>query len=297
MESIVHTRKNNRRSQILRVEDIPPLSVTQSKLLRLLNDESVDLSEIAQTIEEDPGITARIIGLANSSYFKTNKTIVTVKDAIVYSLGLQMVKSLCISLLLSGSLDVSRCQRFSMENYWKESLGTALCSKILARHSELDKTNTIEDAYLCGLLHALGKVLLAHLYPQEYNKVLELEQQDHQHEQNICWALQNEAGQLGINHCEAAVYLGRKWQLPKQVVVVMENYLIPEYTGQFWDISLIVGLVSNFLLNEEKFREDKSRLTALSRLSVPVRSLEDIYESFAGVMENIDEIAKCVCNG
>ena len=54
---------NGKRSEILRLEDIPPLAVTQNRLLTLLNDDTVDLLTLAAAIEEDPSLTARIIGL------------------------------------------------------------------------------------------------------------------------------------------------------------------------------------------------------------------------------------------
>ncbi len=281
-----------KRSQILRLEEIPPLPSTHRKLTAVMGDDSIDIQWLANTIEEDPSITARIIGLANSAYFRPRKKIVTVRDAIIHSLGMNMVQTLTSSLLLSGSLDTKECKNFCLETYWKQALGTAQCSQVLARKCQLVKPNAPEDAYLCGLLYSFGQLLLAHLYPSEMDKVLELQNQNDNEQLSTETILENEQTFLGIDHCQTGVCVATRWHLPEQVKTVMQYYVDPTYQGEYWDLSLLIGFVSQYIRSlGYPERNYSSKQLVIDKLAISAADMETCLDEFLQSQEGLLELA------
>ena len=113
------------RTRVRSLTDLPPMPAVAQKLLTLLTNENVELDEVASTIEMDPGLSARIIGLAGSAFFGSPQPIYTVKEAILKVLGLNMVKSLAISVAISGGFKVDQCKEFDLQRYWGGAMLTA----------------------------------------------------------------------------------------------------------------------------------------------------------------------------
>ena len=119
---------------LLAVDDIPNCSVSDQVILSLVTDDETDLIGLATAIEESPSSTALIISLANSAYFSSPNPIYTVGDAIVKVLGMQMVRSIVLSVILGRSLDLSKCPNFSVKAYWTDCLAAArFCQVLLPR--------------------------------------------------------------------------------------------------------------------------------------------------------------------
>ncbi|EGV52597.1 putative signal transduction protein [endosymbiont of Riftia pachyptila (vent Ph05)] len=204
------------KERVLRVKHLPPLSATASQLLELLPREDVELKELAEVIGQDPGLTGRLLGLANSAYFALPSPVLTVEAAIIRVLGLKMVKSLAFSIVLAGAFDTHQCPAFLLDRYWYKSLATAFLAR---RLSELDSGDEVTDpdrAYLCGLLLDLGQLLLAHEFPHVYSQVLsEVERRPELD------SAQLERQSLGITAQDAGVWLADRWHLPAEVVAVL----------------------------------------------------------------------------
>ena len=92
----------------------------------MVADDRFSLEDLALVINQDPGLSARILGLANSAYFGQTNPILTVEDAIIRVLGLNMVKSLAVSIAVSGVFDSSACRSFDLHEYWSHSLSIAM---------------------------------------------------------------------------------------------------------------------------------------------------------------------------
>ncbi|MCU7810600.1 MAG: HDOD domain-containing protein, partial [Candidatus Thiodiazotropha sp. (ex Notomyrtea botanica)] len=80
--------------KVLKLKHLPPLSSTATRLLELLADEDLSLELLSNVISQDPGISARILGVANSAYFGQTSPIHSVEEAVIRVLGLNMVRSL-----------------------------------------------------------------------------------------------------------------------------------------------------------------------------------------------------------
>jgi HD-like signal output (HDOD) protein len=204
------------REEILGVRELPVLSVTASRLLEVAADPEVDVDDLARIIGQDPGLSARILGLANAAYFGQKQSIYTVQEAIIRVLGLNMVRSLALSISLSGAFRPDRCQGFALKDYWFHALGCAAMSRELALHLPPKQRPDADGVYLCGLLHNLGLLLLAHLFPEKLAAVYrQLEGEQELDERS----LQRE--QIGLDWIVAGEWLCRRWHLPKIVCDVI----------------------------------------------------------------------------
>lgn len=201
-----------------RVQDLlllPPLPAIACRLLDLVAREDCRIEELASLIEQDPGLTARIIGIANSAYFARRSEICSVADAIVRVLGLNLVRGIAIGIALSKPFDASACAGFQLDRYWYRAVQTANLAARLGAVGNL-KRSARDCLFLCGLLHNLGQLALVHIFPDRMARVFEN------------WAQQPEQGLLALEsrllattEIETGTILARRWQLPATVTDVV----------------------------------------------------------------------------
>jgi HD-like signal output (HDOD) protein len=207
------------RDDITKLHNLPPMPATASQLLAMAADADVDLGDLAATIERDPALTAKVLGVANSAYYSPRQPVVTVKHAIIQVLGLRMVCNLAFGIALNGAFSSAACPRFDPTAYWVTALGTAELASGLARAANVEDKPDPDVAYLAGLLHNLGELLLVHLRPTEMNRVLG--EAIDQPERGV---VSIEREHLGIDRWEAGALLARHWQLPAAVGDAIEAF-------------------------------------------------------------------------
>lgn len=204
------------RLRVLRLKHLPPLSSTASRLLELLADENLSLSRLARVIGQDPGITARILGVANSAYFGQTTPVLSVEDAVIRVLGLNMVKSLAFSIAVSRVFETSQCRGFDLERYWHHSLATATLSRLICNTLALERRPDPDGVYLAGLLYDIGVLVLVHLFPEEYAQVLPEGEHFPHRELSLI-----EEERVGISSQTAGAWLVDRWHLPEMIVRVV----------------------------------------------------------------------------
>lgn len=203
---------------VLQTRHLPPLSMTANRLLQAVSDDDIDLKELAGIIEQDPGLAARIVGLANSAYFSQPAPVYSVEDAIIRVLGLNMVKSLALGITMAGVFEVERCPAFDLAGYWYEALAAAQLLQLLVITLPASNRPDPNGLYLAGLFHNLGTLLLVHLVPDLYSDVL---RQRLPAGSPDLLALERE--RLGVDHREAGAWLAGKWHLPEFVRELMSS--------------------------------------------------------------------------
>lgn len=206
-------------ADLISVDSIPPLPATAATLLMMVADPDVEIEALALVIERDPPLSARLLGVANSAFYAPPQPVVTIKEAIVRVLGLHMVRNMALGMALVGGLNTAACPRFDLIGYWVMALGTADLASGMARAATLPDAPDPDTAYMVGLLHNLGELLLVHLRPTEMDEALRRQGED-----PASRLVEHERAVIGMDHWAAGAFLARHWQLPPIIAASIERF-------------------------------------------------------------------------
>ncbi|HEC15563.1 MAG TPA: HDOD domain-containing protein [Sedimenticola sp.] len=277
------------RRKILEVKHLPPLSVTANRLLEVTANPDAEIDEIAGIIGRDPGLSARILGLANAAYFASAQPVTTVREAIIRVLGLNMVKSLALSMAMCGSFKTGDCKAFDLEDYWRHALGCAVLSRMLALKAKPEPGPDPDSLYLCGLMHNLGLLVLAYVFPAPLSAALAEAK-----EAPDADVLMLEREHIGIDHIEAGEWLSHRWHLPEIVVHAIGSLNRDDYSGPFQNEVVIVSRaahwVRRYLAGEGNGLQDDEALCRLQGLDKQM--LADVEEAFFHQWEELQALSR-----
>ncbi len=222
--------------------EIPPLPATAQKIVRLRVDPNADIARLASIIEHDPSLAAQVISWASSSYYAAPGTIKSVQDAIVRVLGYDLVMNLALGLALGRAIDIPGDAPEGYTPYWQEAIYTAeLVSEL---HSAMPREfrPSFGLAYLGGLLHNFGYLVLAHVFKPHFSTCCRLwEANPHLEPQLI------ERHVLGITRDQIAASLLASWQLPEEVCRAIRFSGHGDYQGLHADYANLVYLATRLL--------------------------------------------------
>jgi HD-like signal output (HDOD) protein len=227
--------------EVLGLDHLPPLTAAATRLIEVASDPELEIKELAEIIEQDPPLTARILGLANSAFFGQKNPILTVEHAIIRVLGLNMVRSLSLSMALAGSFDTSQCDNFKIGDYWLHALVTSTLAAAVGRQARDPENRPIDSLYLGGLLHSIGILVLVHVRPIDMSRVFEEVLNDDQAD-----IVDLQRTLLGIDQWQAGEWLGFRWHLPEVAVRTLAHITDDTYTGRHSDVVAIVRAASRW---------------------------------------------------
>lgn len=262
--------------RLISVEMLPPMSATASRLLAMATDPDVDLDLLATSISQDPPLTAKVLSVANSAYYAPPQPVLTVKQAIVQVLGLRMVGNLAFGIALNGAMSNAECPNFDPTRYWIVALGTAELASGLARATTVTERPDPDAAYLVGLLHNLGELLLVHLWPREMNELLAQFA-----ERSECDVAELERQLLGIDRWAAGAMLARHWQLPDVVADSIEQLALVKSDPPDAPLMHLLGAARCWIEGVASGRSDALSVVGVDEAYCEYRSatLRDHYDA------------------
>lgn len=202
------------------LRQLPSLSPVVAELLASFADESIDSGRIAEQIARDQGLTARVLRVANSSFYGLQHKVGTINDAVVV-LGFRAVRSMVLAIGVNGAFRVDSCPGFDGQAYLRHCVLVGAVARGLAgktgHHAEL--------AFTCGLLHDIGELVLAANFSPEYDAVLAYRQQ------HDCFLVVAERDVLGIDHAEVGGLLAEAWRFPEVLREAIAAHHAPAATA------------------------------------------------------------------
>jgi HD-like signal output (HDOD) protein len=202
---------NSRLRQLVsELETIPSLPSLYLEISAELESENASMEKISRIIGRDVGMTTKILQLVNSAFFGLNQRITSLSQAVKL-LGLNTIKSLVLSVQVFDQFTSKAVKRFSLNTLMKHSLATGLIASAITM-AETQNKLMAEDAFLGGMLHDLGKLILVHNLPQCYELVLETAKAG-----NIPF-YQAEQETYGVTHAEIGASLMLLWGMGENIV-------------------------------------------------------------------------------
>lgn len=204
---------------ILTSAQLPTLPVVASKLLELTARKDTAFSEIADLISQDMALSAKILKVANSTFYSFPRQIGSINQAVSL-LGINAVQSLVLGF---SFLSLGRDRNGSMFNFdlfWERSLVSATAAKLIA--GLMPEFNT-EDIFTIGLLQNIGQLIFALTMPSRYDHVLELLAVS---DPDVC-EVSLEEEYLALPHTTSGSEVGRAWGLPPPLLTAIRYHHAP----------------------------------------------------------------------
>ncbi len=200
------------------LDKLPPMPQVISQALETLADPESGLNELSRIIETDQSVVSNILKIVNSAYYGLSGKVSSVRKACVL-LGKKTLREIIIMAQVSVLMETSlRGYGFASGELWLHSIASAIGSKLLVEDKKPDLAN---DAYIAGLIHDVGKIILDHYV---YERKAEFE--------NVIQSgkylyFQAEKKILGFDHAEIASEICAKWNFPKNIALAIQYHHYP----------------------------------------------------------------------
>ncbi len=283
------------KSQIMqKIEEIPSLPAIVYKVMELVNSEKSSAPDFEKVVARDQALAARMLRMANSSFYSLSRKVSTISDAVVY-LGHNTIRSLVLgastSSLFKRSLPAYGYQR---EGLWQHANIVASLSREIALAAHMT-SEEIENCYVAGLLHDIGKLILGSFAQKQADSFVTMIKEGKE-------LTEVEQELLGFTHGEIGRILLDKWKLPRNLVETVHYHHQPEISTYAPRETLAVSVansISNqfgFALEKEKPEDDPEIfIRRLQRLGLdpqwPKQEEEKIRKLAEDVVAMLDSIS------
>lgn len=206
---------------------LPSIPELYLEIADALQSPTTTAQRIADIAAKDPAISAKLLQLSNSAFFGISHKVYSVAEA-VQILGVSVIQSLAIAVPIFSSYTRGKCPSFPIDQIWEHSLRTGiLAQRIPGQH--MDDSYVSEQAFCAGILHDIGKIILANGLPAEYDTVIKEACNKH------LPLLDVEQTHFHTTHAEVGAYLLALWGLPIPLVESVANHHHPNRcgTGEF----------------------------------------------------------------
>ena len=194
------------------VVTLPSMPDSLARISELVSNPNCVLADVAKAVAGDPAIAIKTLRLVNSAYYGLGQEVTTIEHAVVL-LGLKVIKNLALTATVFDKF------KGTPNLFLRHCVGCGVAMRALAETGPLAKQiSSADEAFVYGLLHDIGKVILLEYLPEEYNKIPELVR-----EKNIPWH-QAERELIGTDHAELGGRFAQKWKLSKLVVNAISGH-------------------------------------------------------------------------
>ncbi len=275
-------RNDIRNSLTSYIEKLPALPTSVAKIMEICNDPSTSPTDLSKVIGLDPVLMGRILKMINSAYYGLNNQVTSLVRATIM-LGFNTVKNLALSTAILGAVGSTNSQALNMEDFWMHSLSVGVTAKLIAKKRG-EPSKDLEEYFVAGLLHDIGKIAFNNKFPREYMRAIAYA------EQESVSLLAAEEQELSCTHPEVGQMIASSWKLSENLSDAI-GYHHELYTGPHKAMVYSV-CAANYFANIVGigFSGDKypnmleQEILDYSRISLD--DLDDIEEEIRGAVEN-----------
>ena len=252
---------------VQKVTDLPTLPAMMATITRLMQDPRTSAEELGRAISTDPALVSKVLKLVNSAFYGFPGRIATITQAIVI-LGFSTIRNVVLTTSVLKAFGKGGTAGVDVGLFWEHSLLTGAIARALAMER---KANFVEETFIAGLLHDMGRIVLSQKLPAEFEKVLKIKQ-----EKGIP-QLEAEQIALKLNHGDIGGWLAHKWNLPLPFVDVMRLHHFPlrileQQPGAQSDTVTLVFLVHAADVLAKGFKDGALQSESLAGIDPHVRA-------------------------
>ena len=262
---------------------LPSMPGTLIHVTELLEDPEYSVEDVAKVISADPAITLKTLRLVNSAYYGIRQQVTSVEHAIVL-LGAKVIRNLVLTATALESVQQGAAP------FFRHSVATAVCLRAMANVHSLPADTTPEQAFIYGLLHDVGKIVLEEIMPEEMQTAQEM----------ACSEgiplFAAEQRRLGIDHAMVGARLAARWGLSDELVSAIAGHhdLSQSTDPAFRGLTAWTSL-ANYVTASAGFPCDYPAPVALAEgaweeIAVPVNDLPRLLEAFFSAAPAIPEL-------
>jgi len=219
-------------NELLEAQEFATLPVVAARVLKLLENENIDIRDIAKVIEADAALTLKLLRVANSPLYATRTEVSSIQQAII-TLGLNRLTNIVLGISIFSRFLLSSQKQAAniMEKFWWHSSCTGMVAKSLSNKL---KISFKEIEFIGGLLHDIGKMAMIQYDANKYNLVIELITHN-----NITDS-EAETMIFGVSHTEVGEHIGKLWKLPEDLSLIISNHTHPALLTSHQEIVAVV---------------------------------------------------------
>lgn len=235
---------NLKRRAIQKIEILPSIPAALQKIIEVSADPTSSALDMQTTIEKDQSISAAILKLANSAYYGYARQVDDIKQAIIV-IGFNTAVSVAVSISVLKTLDEQiESTEFDLSKFWEHTIFTGEAARLVAQAANYP---LVSKAYVFGLLHDIGKIVMFFIEPQSYEDAV-FEARTMNHPLYEC-----EFRTFGFDHQEAGSWLAEKWKLPKSIIsAIAHHHSVDSCESEFAQEAYIAN-IANYITKSGKF--------------------------------------------
>jgi putative nucleotidyltransferase with HDIG domain len=265
-----------------RIKEVPTLPTIVYELTKLLQDPDTSVAKISQTIEKDQAMSLKILKLVNSAFYGFKSKVSDIRNAVIM-LGFNAVRNAIVSIAVIGAFPRKNALNgFDITDFWKHSLAVAVTSKSISVNS---RVNSPDNCFVGGLLHDIGKVLLAQYFQEQFASAWQTMQND----RSSFYEAERKA--LPTTHAVIGSHLAGRWQLPQGLVDTIRwhhDYQPQNENAEF----LLITHLANLIVNS--YHEDPDCVIDLGAMHADFRkfmmhAIENVGGWYSSIAEEIED--------
>lgn len=234
----------NIKARIAKLDRLPTMPEMAQQVIQLSADPDASISDLVKIVEMDPSLAAQVMRYASSPFFSYRGKVDSVQTAVSRVLGFSMVMNLALGVTTAKPFRLPKNVPLNIDAFWRHAIFSAALTQALSSELSDEIRPPAGLAYLAGLLHNFGHLLVGHLFRKEFlilNKFIIAEPDKE--------LVEIEKHVFGYEHGQIGAWLMDIWKLPEEIVVATREHNNLDYQGEFAVYSQLVAL-SDRLLKE-----------------------------------------------
>ncbi|WP_455217877.1 HDOD domain-containing protein [Kaarinaea lacus] len=283
------TSNTSMRQRIERITNLPPMPSLAQKIIQLNANPYAHADDLAKLVEKDPSLAAQIIRYAQSPFYGYQGKIASIRQAISRVLGYDMVMNIALGVAAARPFKIPPSGPLGLHAFWRHATYSATLAQSLCGLLPRAGRPRPGTAYLAGLLHNFGFLLLGHSFPKEFAQLHNAVMREPETP-----IMELEQRLLGITHTEMGAWLMETWNMPAEVIVVQKEHHNPDYNGPYASYVQLVMLADRLLKTHEMGDAHSKDVpeTIMATLSLTDDDIKRVMERTFDNHDDLDSIAR-----